>query len=549
MKRTYKSGAQKQRDKKKKLAEAARGSRSLSSWLGHQSRRIQSETSEKAARNRHCSTTAEADWVSSAKAEADWVGSATAEAQQVSSATAEAEPVNEDISTTATQSIESETVPQKSCIHEALVSLNDSDFPTTITNPEIKRAIIAAGPTQLEGPFPKDLPQTGRSFSNSYYSFITQSGVTLRRFWLCDSRSINRVYCQPCWLFSCKTAPQSRPGTSFSLQNPWGTTGLNDWGHLSQRKYLSPSIPNELISLLAGQVLQDIKVELQSAPFFAIILDTTQDVSKKDQLSEVFRYVKIAYHDDGTSSELQVIEAFTSFTKVEDSSAIRLHKLITNSIQKKGLDIKKRRGQGYDGAAVMSGKYSGLQKKIQDVAPHAYYVHCASHNLNLVLKDSMEGVTETRHFYDTIESVYTFFGHSIVRWQKLQNIHDRSSSNPTLKVLNPTRWSGRYDAVYALKEKFSDIIKCLIHIIFTSTKRKERDEAMAIKKQIENFDFVFMLVVQCKILEIVNIPSKAMQCKTIDLISAHKLLQNAAQNIAELRTSFDAVMNEASSIS
>ena len=40
-----------------------------------------------------------------------------------------------------------------------------------------------------------------------------------------------------------------------------------------------------------------------------------------------------------------------------------------------------------------------------------------------------------------------------------------------------------------------------------------------------------------------------MQCKTIDLISAHKLLQKAAQNIAELRRSFDAVMNEASSIS
>ena len=33
-------------------------------------------------------------------------------------------------------------------------------------------------------------------------------------------------------------------------------------------KYLSPSIQNELISLLAGQVLQDIKIELQSAPFF-----------------------------------------------------------------------------------------------------------------------------------------------------------------------------------------------------------------------------------------------------------------------------------------
>ena len=296
-------------------------------------------------------------------------------------------------------------------------------------------------------------------------------------------------------------------------------------------KYLSPSIQNELISLLAGQVLLDIKIELQSARFFAIILDTMQDVSKKDQLGKVFRYVKIAYHDDGTPHELQVIEAFTSFTEVEDSSAIGLHKLITNSIQEKGLDIKNFRGQGYDGAAVMSGKYSGLQKKIQDVAPHAYYVHCASHNLNLVLKDAMEGVTETRQFYDTIESVYTFFGHSIVRWQKVQNIHDRSSSNPTLKVLNPTWWSGQYDAVYALKERFLNIMKCLTHIILTSTKPKERDEAMAIKKQIENFDFVFMLVVQCRLLEIVNIPSKAMQCETIDLISAHKLLHEAAQKL------------------
>ena len=152
MKKTYKSGAQKQCDKKKKLAEAARNSRSLSSWLGHQSRRIQSKTSEKAAHNRDGSTTAEADWVSSA----------TGEAEQVSSATAEAEQDNENVSTTSTQSTESETVPQKSCNSEALVSLNDSDFPTTITNPEINRAIIAAGPTQPEGPFPKDPPQTGQ---------------------------------------------------------------------------------------------------------------------------------------------------------------------------------------------------------------------------------------------------------------------------------------------------------------------------------------------------------------------------------------------------
>ena len=95
----------------------------------------------------------------------------------------------------------------------------------------------------------------------------------------------------------------------------------------------------------------------------------------------------------------------------------------------------------------------------------------------------MEAVTETHQFYDTIEFLrYNFFGHSIVRWQKLQNVYDRYCSNSTLKALNPTRWSGRYDAVFALKKRFCDVMKCLTRIILTSTKPKERDEAMAIKK-------------------------------------------------------------------
>ena len=84
-------------------------------------------------------------------------------------------------------------------------------------------------------------------------------------------------------------------------------------------KYLSPLKQNELTSVLAEEVLRDIKSELQSGAFFAtLFLMTRQDVSKKDQLSEVFCYVKINYHDDGTPSELKVVEAFTSFIDVED---------------------------------------------------------------------------------------------------------------------------------------------------------------------------------------------------------------------------------------
>ena len=40
-------------------------------------------------------------------------------------------------------------------------------------------------------------------------------------------------------------------------------------------KYLSPLMQNELILVLAEEVFHDIKSELQSVRFFAIIVDTT----------------------------------------------------------------------------------------------------------------------------------------------------------------------------------------------------------------------------------------------------------------------------------
>ena len=69
---------------------------------------------------------------------------------------------------------------------------------------------------------------------------------------------------------------------------------------------------------------------------------------------QLFNLVLRDYLDDGTPSELKVVEAFTAFIEVEDSSAIGLHKLITNSIQQKELDIKNCREQEYDGREYFS---------------------------------------------------------------------------------------------------------------------------------------------------------------------------------------------------
>jgi hypothetical protein len=82
------------------------------------------------------------------------------------------------------------------------------------------------------------------------------------------------------------------------------------------------------------------------------------------------------------------------FEIVESQKAVRLQEQIYNSIKEKGLTLEKLRGQGYDGAATMSGVYSGVQTRIKEMQPRAMYVHCASHNLNLVLNDCIKAIPQ-----------------------------------------------------------------------------------------------------------------------------------------------------------
>lgn len=158
----------------------------------------------------------------------------------------------------------------------------------------------------------------------------------------------------------------------------------------------------------------------------------------------------------------------------------------------------------------MSSTYNGLQQKIRNIQQNAEYVHCASHNLNLVLKDAIEKNKDVSAFFITLQDIYSFFGNSINRWDLLSKL--TGESNVTLKKLNPTRWSGRLTSLLAVKLRYLDIIKSLTHLILTE-KKEIRDEAQNLKSKMENFQFIFMCVFLFKILSEVNLASKILQKK------------------------------------
>ena len=143
------------------------------------------------------------------------------------------------------------------------------------------------------------------------------------------------------------------------------------------------------------------------------------------------------------------------------------------------------------------------------------FVHCAAHNLNLVVNDAVNSIMENDNFFGVIQSIYVFFSSSINRSRDLQLL--AVDLLLSLKKLCPTRWSSRVDSVHAVGDRFVDILKRLRVISLTNKDRKERDEADRIKKNMEKIAFIVNLVFWKRILTCINSTSKQLQSKSIDL--------------------------------
>lgn len=132
--------------------------------------------------------------------------------------------------------------------------------------------------------------------------------------------------------------------------------------------YCGKRIQNELIDLLSAKVGSIIISQVLLAIYYAIIADCTPDVSRKEQLSLTIRFVDIS------TDIVQIKEHFLGFYAVNDSTGAALTDFLIQALTKHGLQISNCRGQGYDNGANMKGKNNGVQKRILDMNPLAFYM-------------------------------------------------------------------------------------------------------------------------------------------------------------------------------
>lgn len=179
----------------------------------------------------------------------------------------------------------------------------------------------------------------------------------------------------------------------------------------SKIKYLSHTIVDELIGILSSDLLKTICDEIKLCQCFSIIMDSTLDITKLDQLSVIIRYALV----DFKGKKLEIKETFVGFYELKHHGAADYTQMICEILLKLDLDINKCRGQGYDGASVMSGSYTGFQTRIKEIVPSASYIYCCRHNLNLVISEAVKSHIKIINFFDTVQSVFNFFANSAPR--------------------------------------------------------------------------------------------------------------------------------------
>ncbi|KAE9524156.1 hypothetical protein AGLY_015521 [Aphis glycines] len=252
--------------------------------------------------------------------------------------------------------------------------------------------------------------------------------------------------------------------------------------------YTSPEYQNDLIHIIASCTRKNILSTISSIGVYTILVDETKDISKKEQLSFILRFVDSDYNVHET--------------------------------------------QCYDGANVMSGSYSGVQKRIQAIVPHSLYVHCYAYRLNLCLIHTLSSLSIITNFFNSIQI--------FDEWANKIRIISGSSKKKKLDVihlerLDDTRWSYWYNSLKKINLRYTEIREVL-NILQNDSEEKCRIFSTGFLKEISSFNFILILCTMEKILEVIHCASCELQNSSLLLPVAINLIKCTKKNVLLMRS-------------
>ncbi|KRH71710.1 hypothetical protein GLYMA_02G163400v4 [Glycine max] len=319
-------------------------------------------------------------------------------------------------------------------------------------------------------------------------------------------------------------------------------------------------IQKELATCCAHEVTKVIMEELGDRQF-SVLIDESRDISVKEQMAVMLRLVVvfsnfqfslpiILYAAKFLNDKGNVVERFIALHHVTDTSSKSLKDALYGILDKYTLSISRIRGQGYDGASNMRGEFNGLQRKILDENPYAFYVHCYAHRLQLVVVSVTSSCSSIHDFFEYITLIVNTTSASCKRRDALTEAQHKDILNKlesgeisrgrglhqssSLTRPGDTRWGSHHTTLLRLDQMWSSVLKVLSMV---DEDGRGPSQAAGLIEKMESFKFAFILRLMLKLFGITNELSNILQRKDLNIVNAMELVDVVKARLGTMRES------------
>ena len=300
---------------------------------------------------------------------------------------------------------------------------------------------------------------------------------------------------------------------------------LTDW--LKHSSYKSHDIINELIQLMAHEVLRTLLHDVREAQWFSLIADETRDISGSEQLSVSLRWV-----DDNYT----IHEDLVGLMEVEMTDAETLTSTLKDVLLRCNLQLSQCRGQAYDGASNMAGHISGVSTRITREEPRALYVHCLAHSLNLCLQDCARYCDCVKNALSLASDLARLIRASPKRLALFKNLKAEMNLQTTgIKPPCPTRWTVRTGALDAIIKNY-EVIYTELDIVGKDSNDESSNKSSGLKALMEKFSTFFGLKLSFMVFSAMEELSKTLQSSDLNAQEASSAAASALKFLKRQRS-------------
>ena len=298
--------------------------------------------------------------------------------------------------------------------------------------------------------------------------------------------------------------------------------------------YLSAQSQNEFIELIGREVQQRIVQEIKDAGMYSVMADTTPDVSHKDRLAIACRYVdKIG----------QPRERLVSLTEAKDKTGEGGATEIIESLTEQELDLDELCFQSYDYTASMSGRFNGVQKKLQDkLRKSVPYIPCLAHRSNTVIEHSCKASPIVTELFYVLEALFVFFTGSTKRNTSLQeSIQSMEVDNPlNLRNLSRTRWTARAESIKSVWNSYEAILDSLSNL----ERSDDGSTASGLRAKLLRFDFIVTIMFMKNIMYKSKRMTETLQSQDLNVIDAITTVETTVKSLEIAKNDIDGMNAE-----